>query len=439
MNIHTRRTIALLFITIFFIGTPILLLYTSGYRYNFKKGDIQKTGALVIETTPKNATIFLSGQKQPATTPTRLNNLLPDEYEITVEKENHYPWQKKLSVASQKTTFAEKIVLFKKTSPTPIYEDDIIWSDFNNKKFSLFTTKDKDLTHLFLLDNQKEKTRLLLSTKTQNPQWQVFWDHKSNSFLVLNDSNSWLINIGITKNIQELKIPAEKIKNVRFVNGIPYFFIDNHIYILKESELQPFYLSPKEELLIDFWVDSDKIFFIKKIGNNTVLRLEPLPGNSSIIPKDLTLQGDDKKILDKISNKILLYEKNDATFYLIDESLENVSLIKHDFLGYDFLPQLNKILIYTETEISELFWGYKTEEKVLTRYSSGIKKVLWHNSGEYILILQNEKMTVFENDHRNGHFQLSLPISNLTDFSIDETSKNLIFRETNKIMNYQLQ
>ena len=41
MNINIRRAIALTFIIAFFITAPLLILYTAGYRYNFKKAQVQ--------------------------------------------------------------------------------------------------------------------------------------------------------------------------------------------------------------------------------------------------------------------------------------------------------------------------------------------------------------------------------------------------------------
>ncbi|MFH0780181.1 MAG: hypothetical protein V1928_05025, partial [Parcubacteria group bacterium] len=62
MNINLRRGIAIGLIVLFLVAAPILILYTAGYRYNFKKNQVQKTGALVISTAPSGAEVTLNNE-----------------------------------------------------------------------------------------------------------------------------------------------------------------------------------------------------------------------------------------------------------------------------------------------------------------------------------------------------------------------------------------
>lgn len=94
MSLRVRRIIYLTFILIFAIATPLIILYTAGYRYNLKKNKIQKTGILILKSRPKEATIYLNEKIQKEKTPARIANLLPEDYFVRVEKENFYPWQK---------------------------------------------------------------------------------------------------------------------------------------------------------------------------------------------------------------------------------------------------------------------------------------------------------------------------------------------------------
>ena len=56
-DLALRRTIYILFIVIFLIAAPLVVLYSEGYRYNLKRGKIQKTGILIISSLPKKADI----------------------------------------------------------------------------------------------------------------------------------------------------------------------------------------------------------------------------------------------------------------------------------------------------------------------------------------------------------------------------------------------
>ena len=124
MTLRYRRIIYLVFIAVFLIIAPIITLYSTGYRYNFKKNKIEKTGILNIDSQPRGALIYLNGQYQNKT-PARFTNLLPDRYQVKVEKDGYYPWQKDLEVKSNLTTFAKDIVLFKQNLPVNIVAGEI--------------------------------------------------------------------------------------------------------------------------------------------------------------------------------------------------------------------------------------------------------------------------------------------------------------------------
>ncbi len=63
MNQKTRKILYLIFLLAFFIITPTLFLYAAGYKMgsNF---NIEKTGILIIDTTPQNAKIYLNDKLQ---------------------------------------------------------------------------------------------------------------------------------------------------------------------------------------------------------------------------------------------------------------------------------------------------------------------------------------------------------------------------------------
>jgi hypothetical protein len=112
MSLQTRRLILLIFIIVFITLTPLLILYCSGYRWDWRKNKIIKTGAFLIESNPKNALIYLNKKLQKKKTPNLINNLLPDEYLIEIKKQNYHAWRKLLSVESKQVTFAQDIQLF---------------------------------------------------------------------------------------------------------------------------------------------------------------------------------------------------------------------------------------------------------------------------------------------------------------------------------------
>ena len=114
MNIFWRRITYSIFFTIFFISSPLLILYSLGYRYNFTTNNIEKNGAFYIKSYPKNANIYIDNVLNNKKTPNQIVNIKPANYKLKVIKSNYLPWEKELIIRKGETTFVENIVLFLK-------------------------------------------------------------------------------------------------------------------------------------------------------------------------------------------------------------------------------------------------------------------------------------------------------------------------------------
>src|SRR5512142_2217515 len=117
MHARARTIITFLFVAAFLVTAPALILFTSGYRYNWKRQRIQKTGSIRVETEPPGAAAYLDGVIQRRVTPTSFSRLLPEDYRVRLEKPGYLSWEKTLEVRSGETTFATGIVLYKDALP----------------------------------------------------------------------------------------------------------------------------------------------------------------------------------------------------------------------------------------------------------------------------------------------------------------------------------
>jgi len=120
MTLRLRRIIYISLIILFTVSAPVIILYTAGYRWNAKKFSLEKTGLIFISTAPAKTDIYVNGQLRAKTSPALVKNLLPDTYDVRIEAGGYLPWQKKLEVRSQLTTFVNKLTLLKDRLPTLI-------------------------------------------------------------------------------------------------------------------------------------------------------------------------------------------------------------------------------------------------------------------------------------------------------------------------------
>ncbi|MDD5496052.1 MAG: PEGA domain-containing protein [Candidatus Omnitrophica bacterium] len=108
-----KRAIAFYFsVALFIILLPIVLSYSLGYKIDYGKLRIYKTGIISIKTNPAGANIYVNGRAFKDLSPSRIEELKPGSYNIEVKKDGFYPWQKELSVKPNMVTQAEDIVLF---------------------------------------------------------------------------------------------------------------------------------------------------------------------------------------------------------------------------------------------------------------------------------------------------------------------------------------
>lgn len=183
MSITARRIIYLIFLLVFFISAPLLLFYTSGYRFNAKERTIEATGILILAFTPKDATILLNGAPPTVTRQinetTHISDLRPGSYRIDVAKDGYTSWTKQLDILPGQTTFARHIILWKKSTPE---EQDL------KKQLAKKTEKEEKSDWAILTDRSVGRMRL-----EYKPQKTSIFPRTSYAPILLPSSSGYLL------------------------------------------------------------------------------------------------------------------------------------------------------------------------------------------------------------------------------------------------------
>ncbi|MCX7661926.1 MAG: PEGA domain-containing protein [Candidatus Omnitrophica bacterium] len=82
-----------LFVFSFAIGSPIIIFYSLGYKFDSQTKYFQKTGMISIKSMPQGAEVYLQNKNLKKFTPCILRELLPGEYKLRIEKEGFYPYE----------------------------------------------------------------------------------------------------------------------------------------------------------------------------------------------------------------------------------------------------------------------------------------------------------------------------------------------------------
>jgi hypothetical protein len=282
----------------FFTVAPMLVYYSMGYRYDFEKMKITKTGGIYVRTFPTSDEVVFDSKT--VQKPDFLANdvfaqsLLPGEHNVLIKKENYHDYYKNIIVGEGLVTKLEEITLFKK---------DIIYSPADEKIKSPFDVKEKYIiknNNLYYSDS-KENESLTKLQKTTPVLKKVL------TFTTQNDNIIWMDMDGfIYKSYQsDLTKPAEKFFEV------PLEIKKNGTYKLAVDGLT---------------------IFINSNGNLLFLeRLTKTFTNFHSGVKNMKISPDGKNIV--------FYDDNNIYVALIHEKTPN--------------PYL---LYKSETKITDLFW-----------------------------------------------------------------------------------
>lgn len=432
MSLKVRYTLLTILITTFIVVAPIIILYTAGYRYNFVKNKIEKTGLIVVNSEPENATVFINGKEFKMKTEARIKNLLPDTYLVRVEKEGFHPWEKLLEVKSKLSTFAENIVLFKDALPEQIVSGKIQLSELSNdgkimafvenNTLKLLNLKDETIEEVYLSTAQienisfvKNDSKILLEEKYY-PHFKV---------IDLNNDNEIFIpknHFGI--NFDELTWDTED-SNILY--GLK-------LTSLKSGLLYKIDLNKKETSLPitvgnSFLVDGSDIYTTEFANNNDFLYKRSF--NEPTMSTEITILpvGNYEFLNFKRDRMTLLHKDRGELIYINLDDFDENTILETRVIG-SMWPEkgIEQLLIEKDFEILVQNFNINKRELV-TRFSEEITKALWHPNANYIFFSMDNNIQVIELDSRGGgRNQLTLVNFDKVDsFFLDENAETIYF------------
>ncbi len=409
MSLAKRRALYISFILAFFIITPLVIGYAAGYKFRldgFKVGiDLEKTGMLVLDTKPQGAKIYIDGRPQQQflqklisgktgyiTTPAKIKGLLPGEYDVKMELDGYWSWEKKLRVDAGASTYAEDVVLFRNDQPLRLAAGGI-------EKISLSPDKNhlaaigKTAVEVFDLTNGDKS---LFKAPGSDARWSP-------------DSDRLLIG----GRVYPMDAPAAP------ADLTPYFgkervsfkwaaddSDDLYFFDPEKNTIGSFNLNSKKmaSLLVDknkiddYLVKGKNLFYLEKNKDEAVLKVMSLATGENIgslkvppFPEYAFINPDD--------GYINLYDKTRQILYLIDPfSPVPLQETINDIKDTSWVSG-SKLLYTNDSEIWIEDMSNK-EKTILTRLGSPIEKAIWHPSNNYVVFSTDKAIDIIELDDR---------------------------------------
>lgn len=427
MTHKTRRWLYRFFILLFIILTTYTSLYATGYQLNFRgpwrlKRLIVKTGTLAINSQPSGASIYINDKKQSdfswknfndnsLTTPAKIKSLAPGEYEIRLEKDGYWPWEKRLNINAEQTTYAEDINLFKKDSILNILECGCQEIDLSPNQRYLLLKQGKKIIDLrtgrdFMVDIKNEIT---------NYQWL-----KNSDRILINNR---LIDLANNSWVDYQEIIGPEIRNLFFDEAnerLYYQYKDSLNYFENNKKISQSLLEKK--IYKNFYLQGDHIFLLGQAGKNQTLESYDL---KSHLLKELVLPtGGDYIFHPSDSAWLEIFENKSHTLFLIDpeffkmprEGLKN-------FQGGLWL-QTDKLLYHTDFEIY-LFDLKQNTRTLIDRVGYQIKDVVWQAKNNYLIYATSASINSLDLSNHNSTSLLTA--ENISSIFLDSKTNTLYF------------
>jgi len=140
MTKRIRRIIFYIFVAIFLVLTPCIILYALGYAVDFKNKAIVETGGIYLKSIPSGAEIYVNYNPEGKTNKF-VKRIMPKIYDVEIAKEGYNHWQKKLTVDPGRVTKVSDILLIPsnpKISLMATTSEE--YALFENKKDNLYFT-----------------------------------------------------------------------------------------------------------------------------------------------------------------------------------------------------------------------------------------------------------------------------------------------------------
>lgn len=121
-----RKALFFLFVGIFLVSAPLVVLYTAGYRFNRTNNTVLQTGTLSLASSPRGAEVFVHGENIHDATPAVLQRLSTGTRTVRLEKEGYHAWERTVNVQSGSTTYVTA-PLFLNESPVLLAQGGVDW------------------------------------------------------------------------------------------------------------------------------------------------------------------------------------------------------------------------------------------------------------------------------------------------------------------------
>ena len=420
----TKKWRQLLFFTIivlFFVLSPLVVLYAMGYTYDWQYGILRSTGALSVDVEPKNGSVYLNDVKLKKNTLNKkveIKNIVPGKYALKIETKNYHDWSKDIEIENKETVYIKEIGLLKKNTEQLLYGKEI--SQFSlspDGNFILYT--DNNAKQLFLFNISNNNARKILDIT--NEEYSIKWADNNNCAYVTRHKNGYYNNINvICPTSNPIVIPLldqEKINKIQWnndINPILYFGTSKNIYSFTALTGRTQTIS--KNIFVDWYLVGNSLWTIQKSTTTKNLVLfEDALGFSKKFAEVVITENNNYSILDVNSKNILLIDNDKKEMLLLGENEKH----KISAENYTISPYNDWWLIWSQYEL----WTYEHNKKpqLVNRSGENLKAVMPMDKFNTLALVWEDKVSALF-----PYYLVSSDLINIKTKQVNTDTKNKI-------------
>ncbi len=400
-----RKILFAVFAIGFLITAPLVVFYTAGYRYEFGSSRIVKAGVLSATSIPKGASVILNSILSDKKTPAIIDNILPGQVKIKLEKAGYTSWEKTLPIVSGQSTFIPNAILFLDGQPTQIVDQTTVLAvAVQNSSRTAFLANNKGTLEVWLKEDTSSQNKLLLQRPLKTKSlYSITWSPdgvylllkesgSKNIFTLLRISDQTIINIP-SKNLSEAWFDVGSAHTLIYRTGaeLHAFGVDTDVTI------------PKNVIADDLQIKDGKILAVQS-SHQSVLSYLDTNGISSIIAY---LPLGKYRFLHAPSPSLLLEDVSRHHIILLDPNKKNPLLLNEEALFSKWSSKEDHLLFSNGFDI-KIYTSSTDQTETITRFSEPLTDLAWYPLGDEILYGRETVLNALELDRRDERNETKL-------------------------------
>ena len=243
----TRKIRLIIFISLVFLYlliSPILIVYSLGYRVDFVNKKLVGTGGIYLKIWPQQSQISVGEKINKETSlfsnELLIQGLLPKTYKITAKKEGYYDWEKDLAVENQQVTRIDNITLIKK---------DISFEKSKEKISGFYLSPTRTL--ILFWDFEGQFSLVNIQTKIEINSFSLpfenislfSWDENTKVITLKSANTYFSLNYNKTGPIEPEETSLQDQSNLITTGKLTFKKDNNYIYLFnpEKAEFDQFY------------------------------------------------------------------------------------------------------------------------------------------------------------------------------------------------------